>query len=118
MSDKNKKGKDDPKPLKDAKVDVHAEPKNRHSQTDCDAAHKVAKTVKEKVEEAIKKKASEGAEEQLKEVDKEIDNAKDAVSPRFIKKLRVKVSGKDADDDQVVRERTVTPKEGGPKKDE
>ena len=118
MSDKDKKGKDDPKPLKDVKVDVHAEPKDRYNNRDRHAAKKVEETVKKEVHEAIKKKASKGAEEQFKEADREVDRAKDSINPGTIKKLRVKISGKKANGDDVVRQLTVTPKEDKPEKDE
>lgn len=105
---------DDTKDLKDLeneRVHVTVEPKE-----DSDGAKRHAQKIKEnlkgKIRKAIEKKKGEGARKQLDAAEDEVDNVKRTVSPRVVKKIGVKIEG-EVDGDQVTREKTVTPSEGG-----
>jgi len=107
MSDDNK----DPKDLENERVHVTVEPKEDSSEGK-EHARKVKENLKKKVKDAIEKKKGEGARKQLDAAEDEVDDAKKLVSPRTVKKIRVKVEG-EVDGDEVTREKTVKPKGGG-----
>ena len=107
MSDDNK----DPKDLENERVHVTVEPKEGSGDTK-EGAKKVKDNLKKKVKEAINDKKGEGARKQLDAAEDAIDDAKGAVSPRVVKKIRVKIEG-EVDGDEITREKTVKPKEGG-----
>lgn len=107
MSDDTK----DPKDLENEHVHVTVEPKEDSGDAK-QHARKVKENLKRKIKKAIEKKKGEGARKQLDAAEDEVDNAKRAVSPRVVKRIRVKIEG-EVDGDQVTREKTVKPSEGG-----
>ena len=101
----------DPKDLENERVHVTVEPKDGSPESK-EQARKVKENLKDNVKKAIEKKKGEGARKQLDAAEDEVDHAKKVVSPRTVKKIRVKVEG-EVDGDEVTREKTVKPKEGG-----
>jgi hypothetical protein len=105
MPDEKKKDQ----PLDKPEVEVQAEPKS-NSNDDRRAARRAQETIQKTVKEAVEKSADKGAKKQFEAADDEIDRAKDGISPRHVKQVKVRVKGKDAEGDEVVHERTVKPK--------
>jgi len=99
-----------PPPLKEEEVHVTVTPKDPRDPQHRQTAEKVKKTVKEGVKKALDDNKGGGSKKQLDAAEEKIDEAKDRVNPKQVEKISVKVKGKDADGDEVVRERTVKPK--------
>jgi len=100
----------DKKPLEKEEVHVTVTPKDPRDPEHRKTAEKVKETVKKEVKKALDDNKGGGAKKQLDAAEEKIDKAKEQVSPSQVEKINVKVKGKDADGDEVTRERTVKPK--------
>ncbi|MBU0624754.1 hypothetical protein KKF05_00240 [Patescibacteria group bacterium] len=103
------------KPLEKARVEVEAEPNNRHNQRDREVAGRAARRVKEAVEKELSKPENKqaGSDKQLHEADQALNRERDQVPGKHVKSIRVKVSGEREDErgkiERVTREREVKP---------
>lgn len=102
-------------PLKKTKVEVEAEPNNRHSQRDREVAGRAARRVREAIEQEINRPENQrtGSDKQLQEADRALNRERDQVPSKHVKSIRVKVSGEREDErgkpERITREREVKP---------
>jgi len=101
--------KEQPKPLDKEDVVVSVTPKDPKDPKHQEAAKRVKKTVEREVKKALDDNKGGGAKKQLDAAEEKVDEAKKQVSPTQVEKIKVRVSGKDGEDD-VSREKVVKPK--------
>jgi len=101
--------KEQPKPLDKEEVVVSVTPKDPKDPQHQETAKKVKKAVEKEVKKALDDNKGGGAKKQLDAAEEKIDQAKKQVSPTQVEKIKVRVAGKDGEDD-VSREKVVKPK--------
>lgn len=111
---------EDRRPLEDVEVIVRASPKPGGDGANQAAAAKAEKTLKKRIEKAVADEREAGAEKQLDAADDEIDRARRSINANKVQKVKVRIRGRipsaapgSDDDEEVCRERSFKPKEGG-----
>jgi hypothetical protein len=111
MSDDKKSEK---KPLENPEIYVNVTPKDEKNADHKKTAEKVKEKLKENIRKAIEENKPGGKEKQFEAAESETKKAGRGANPSQIEKIKVRVAGKDGDNDVHNHEWTVTPKEGKP----